>query len=75
MGITITDGDDASGSYNGTITLIEGDLDTDGNGVGGTDTSYPATQSGDFALIAGEDRLVPDSVQVDPAQVADLMAE
>ncbi|WP_170107585.1 hypothetical protein, partial [Photobacterium indicum] len=32
-------------------------------------------QSGDFALIAGEDRLVPDSVQVDPAQVADLMAE
>ncbi|MGF1875210.1 hypothetical protein L4D77_07770 [Photobacterium frigidiphilum] len=75
MDITITDGDDASGSYNGTITLTEGDLDTDGNGVGGIDTSYPATQSGNFALTAGEDRLVPDSVQVDPAQVADLMAE
>ncbi|CAG22458.1 hypothetical protein PBPRB0585 [Photobacterium profundum SS9] len=75
LDITITDGDDASGSYNGTITLTEGDLDTDGNGVGGTDTSYPATQSGNFALTAGEDRLVPDSVQVDPAQVVALMAE
>ncbi|WP_049788995.1 T1SS-143 repeat domain-containing protein [Photobacterium profundum] len=75
LDITITDGDDASGSYNGTITLTEGDLDTDGNGVGGTDTSYPATQSGNFALTAGEDRLVPDSVEVDPAQVNALMAE
>ncbi|MGF1863480.1 beta strand repeat-containing protein, partial [Photobacterium profundum] len=75
MDINITDGDDASGSYNGTITLTEGDLDTDGNGAGGVDTSYPATQSGNFSLIAGEDRLVPDSVQVDPAQVADLMTE
>ncbi|MGF1868460.1 hcalcium-binding protein, partial [Photobacterium indicum] len=75
MDITITDGTNAAGGDQGTITLNEGDLDTDGNGVGGTDTSYPATQSGDFALIAGEDRLVPDSVQVDPAQVADLMAE
>ncbi|WP_245903529.1 DUF5801 repeats-in-toxin domain-containing protein [Photobacterium indicum] len=75
MDITITDGDDAAGGYSGTIELIEGDLDTDGNGVGGTDTSYPATKSGNFELTAGEDRLVPDSVEVDPAQVNALMVE
>ncbi|MBC7006745.1 hcalcium-binding protein, partial [Photobacterium sp. BZF1] len=77
MAITVSDGDDASGSYFGTITLTEGDLDTDGDGVNpaDTDTSYPATQSGSFELAAGEDRLVPTSIAVDPAQVTALITE
>ncbi|MGR5266079.1 hypothetical protein ACPV38_19090, partial [Photobacterium damselae] len=38
-------------------------------------TTYPVSQSGAFVIAAGEDRLVPDSVQVDPAQTQALLQE
>ncbi|MBC7006450.1 retention module-containing protein, partial [Photobacterium sp. BZF1] len=77
LSITIIDGDDAAGSDTGSVALTEGDLDTLGNGTNpaDTDTSYPASQSGSFVIKAGEDKLVPGSVKIDPAQQADLIAE
>ncbi|WP_284205428.1 DUF5801 repeats-in-toxin domain-containing protein [Psychromonas marina] len=77
MNITITDGTNAAGDDQGTVTLTEGDLDTAGDGVniGDTDTSYPAIKSGTFVIAAGEDRLVPDSVKIDPSLQADLITE
>ncbi|WP_157824407.1 retention module-containing protein, partial [Moritella sp. Urea-trap-13] len=62
LAISLTDGSNAAGGDDGVLTLAEGDLDVDGNGVGGTDTTYPASQSGSFVIQAGEDRLVPDSI-------------
>ncbi|WP_168443855.1 hypothetical protein, partial [Photobacterium damselae] len=38
-------------------------------------TTYPVSQSGSFVIAAGEDRLVPSSVQVDPAQTQALLQE
>ncbi|PKH07185.1 hcalcium-binding protein [Moritella sp. Urea-trap-13] len=75
LDITLTDGSNAAGGDEGVLTLAEGDLDVDGNGVGGTDTTYPASQSGSFVIQAGEDRLVPDSIVIDPALQATLIAE
>ncbi|WP_284205535.1 hypothetical protein, partial [Psychromonas marina] len=77
MNITITDGSNAAGDDQGTVVLTEGDLDTAGDGVniGDTDTSYPAIKSGAFVIAAGEDRLVPDSVKIDPDLQADLITE
>ncbi|WP_284205771.1 hypothetical protein, partial [Psychromonas marina] len=77
MNITIIDGTNAAGDDQGTVTLTEGDLDTAGDGVnvGDTDTSYPAIKSGAFVIVAGEDRLVPDSIKIDPDLQADLITE
>ena len=75
LAITLTDGGNATGGDDGVLTLAEGDLDVDGNGVGGIDTTYPASQSGSFVIQAGEDRLVPDSIVIDPALQATLIAE
>ncbi|HIF9355007.1 TPA: retention module-containing protein, partial [Photobacterium damselae] len=72
--ITITDGSDAAGGEDVAITITEGDLDTNGAATGNP-TTYPVNQSGSFMIAAGEDRLVPDSVQVDPAQTAALLQE
>ncbi|ENX3947001.1 retention module-containing protein [Photobacterium damselae] len=72
--ITITDGSDAVGGENVAITITEGDLDTNGAATGDP-TTYPVSQSGSFVIAAGEDRLVPDSVQVDPAQTQALLQE
>ncbi|HIF9359593.1 TPA: hypothetical protein ACX6RW_003765, partial [Photobacterium damselae] len=72
--ITITDGSDAVGGEEIAITITEGDLDTNGAATGNP-SSYPVSQSGSFVIAAGEDRLVPDSVQVDPAQTAALLQE
>ncbi|HIF9351762.1 TPA: retention module-containing protein, partial [Photobacterium damselae] len=72
--ITITDGSDAVGGEEIAITITEGDLDTNGAATGNP-TTYPVSQSGSFVIAAGEDRLVPDSVQVDPAQTAALLQE
>ncbi|HIF9378837.1 TPA: retention module-containing protein [Photobacterium damselae] len=72
--ITITDGSDAAGGEDVAITITEGDLDTNGAATGNP-TTYPVSQSGSFMIAAGEDRLVPDSVQVDPAQTAALLQE
>ncbi|WP_198551571.1 hypothetical protein, partial [Moritella sp. Urea-trap-13] len=75
LDITLTDGSNAAGGDDGVLTLAEGDLDVDGNGVGGADTTYPASQSGSFVIKAGEDSLVPDSVNIDPALQAALIVE
>ncbi|WP_237716190.1 DUF5801 repeats-in-toxin domain-containing protein [Moritella dasanensis] len=75
LDITLTDGSNAEGGDDGALTLAEGDLDVNGNGVGGADTTYPASQSGSFVIKAGEDRLVPDSIVIDPALQAALIAE
>ncbi|HIF9275400.1 TPA: retention module-containing protein [Photobacterium damselae] len=72
--ITITDGSDAAGDENVAITITEGDLDTNGAATGDP-TTYPVSQSGSFVIAAGEDRLVPDSVQVDPVQTQALLQE
>ncbi|HIF9470988.1 TPA: DUF5801 repeats-in-toxin domain-containing protein [Photobacterium damselae] len=72
--ITITDGSDAAGGENVAITITEGDLDTNGAATGNPST-YPVSQSGSFVITAGEDRLVPSSVQVDPAQTQALLQE
>ncbi|HIF9070233.1 TPA: retention module-containing protein [Photobacterium damselae] len=72
--ITITDGSDAAGGEKIAITITEGDLDTNGAATGDPST-YPVSQSGSFVITAGEDRLVPDSVQVDPAQTQALLQE
>ncbi|UKA24041.1 DUF5801 domain-containing protein [Photobacterium damselae subsp. damselae] len=72
--ITITDGSDAAGGEESAITITEGDLDTNGAATGDPST-YPVSQSGSFVITAGEDRLVPDSVQVDPAQTQALLQE
>ncbi len=72
--ITITDGSDAAGGEDVAITITEGDLDTNGAATGNP-TTYPVSQSGSFVITAGEDRLVPSSVQVDPAQTQALLQE
>ncbi|WP_340641909.1 retention module-containing protein [Photobacterium damselae] len=72
--ITITDGSDAAGGEELAITITEGDLDTNGAATGNP-TTYPVSQSGSFVIAAGEDRLVPNSVQVDPAQTQALLQE
>ncbi|SPY30416.1 Poly(beta-D-mannuronate) C5 epimerase 7 [Photobacterium damselae] len=72
--ITITDGSDAAGGEDVAITITEGDLDTNGAAMGNP-TTYPVSQSGSFVIAAGEDRLVPSSVQVDPAQTQALLQE
>ncbi|MGQ5486788.1 hypothetical protein ACIPOR_14885 [Photobacterium damselae subsp. piscicida] len=72
--ITITDGSNAAGGEEIAITITEGDLDTNGAATGNPST-YPVSQSGSFVITAGEDRLVPDSVQVDPAQTQALLQE
>ncbi|HIF9522956.1 TPA: DUF5801 repeats-in-toxin domain-containing protein [Photobacterium damselae] len=72
--ITITDGSDAAGGEEIALTITEGDLDTNG-AEAGNPTTYPVSQSGSFVIAAGEDRLVPDSVQVDPVQTQALLQE
>ncbi|HIF9343363.1 TPA: retention module-containing protein, partial [Photobacterium damselae] len=72
--ISITDGQNATGGEEIAITITEGDLDTNGAATGNP-TTYPVSQSGSFVIAAGEDRLVPDSVQVDPAQTQALLQE
>ncbi|TMX47566.1 hypothetical protein DA099_13355, partial [Photobacterium damselae] len=72
--ISISDGSNATGGEDIALTITEGDLDTNGAATGNP-SSYPVSQSGSFVIAAGEDRLVPDSVQVDPAQTAALLQE
>ncbi|PSV79411.1 T1SS-143 repeat domain-containing protein, partial [Photobacterium iliopiscarium] len=77
LNITINDGTDAVGGENIDITLTEGDRDVDGSGIstGGIDTTYPVEQSGQLTLVAGEDRLDPNTVAIDASQQADLIKE
>ncbi|PST85321.1 hypothetical protein C9I86_19935, partial [Photobacterium sp. NCIMB 13483] len=77
LNITINDGTDAVGGENIDITLTEGDRDVDGSGTstGGIDTTYPVEQSGQLTLVAGEDRLDPNTVAIDASQQAELIKE
>lgn len=75
MQITINDSTEAAGGEQVEIALVEGDLDVNGDGIGGTDTSYPVSASGLLVINAGEDRLLPETIEIDPTQVAALIAE
>ncbi|MBP2698606.1 hypothetical protein GY654_00565, partial [Vibrio parahaemolyticus] len=77
LNINILDGKDAAGGENVHITLTEGDRDVDGSGTstGGDDTTYPVVKTGELTLVAGEDRLDPNSVEIDASKQADLIKE
>ncbi|WP_318450022.1 retention module-containing protein [Photobacterium leiognathi] len=77
LNINILDGKDAAGGENVHITLTEGDRDVDGSGTstGGDDTTYPVVKTGELTLVAGEDRLDPNSVAIDASKQADLIKE
>ncbi len=77
LNINILDGKDAAGGESVHITLTEGDRDVDGSGTstGGDDTTYPVVKTGELTLVAGEDRLDPNSVAIDASKQADLIKE
>ncbi|WP_459782790.1 hypothetical protein, partial [Photobacterium sp. R1] len=58
--VNITDGGDAAGGESVAVAITEPDSDP---------TLYPASNSQDVVIAAGADRLVPESVQIDPADV------
>ncbi|UIP30295.1 retention module-containing protein [Photobacterium sp. TLY01] len=64
--LTIQDGDDAAGGEAGSITFTEPDSDPD---------NYPQTGTDDIVILAGADRLVPDSLALDPAQLSAILAD
>ncbi|QUJ69398.1 retention module-containing protein (plasmid) [Photobacterium sp. GJ3] len=66
IAVTIQDGDDAAGGETAAITLTEPDSDPD---------NYPESGTASFVLAAGSDRLVPDSLAIDPDQLADVLAD
>ncbi|MGF1793507.1 type I secretion C-terminal target domain-containing protein [Photobacterium profundum] len=70
INIEVADGSDATGGESHTMTAVEGDLETSTGG-----TTYPKTTSESFMVTAGEDRLDPTTVNVDPVQVAALITE
>ncbi|HIF9181107.1 TPA: DUF5801 repeats-in-toxin domain-containing protein [Photobacterium damselae] len=68
--IKVTDGSNASGGESISIEVVEGDLEPNGAGTG-----YPVQQTGNLVIIAGEDRLLPESVKIDHTQVDALLNE
>ncbi|MBD8513689.1 retention module-containing protein [Photobacterium sp. CAU 1568] len=64
--VTVTDGDDPAGGGTITLALTEPDLSPSG---------YPATNSTTADVIAGEDRLDPSTIEIDPAQLQGLIDE
>ncbi|MGF1735098.1 retention module-containing protein [Photobacterium satsumensis] len=66
ISITITDGVDPDGGDEIAVAIIEPDLDPN---------NYPETQQQSVTIAAGSDRLVPGSVQIDPSQLAAILAE
>ncbi|EAS66397.1 hypothetical protein VAS14_13809 [Photobacterium angustum S14] len=77
LNITINDGTDAAGGERVSITLTEGDIDVDGSGTstGGNDSTYPVIQTGKLTLVAGDDRLNPETVEIDASQKSALLSE
>ncbi|PSU45288.1 hcalcium-binding protein [Photobacterium frigidiphilum] len=70
INIEVADGSDATGGESLAMTAVEGDLETSTGG-----TTYPKTTSDSFMVTAGEDRLDPTTVNVDPVKVAALITE
>lgn len=68
--VTVTDGDDPAGGNTVAVALVEPDLV---NEAGNSD--YPATATQSDVLTAGSDRLLPESVQITPTEVAAILAE
>ncbi|NAW63727.1 retention module-containing protein [Photobacterium halotolerans] len=62
--LTIQDGDDAAGAEAGSIAFTEPDFDPD---------NYPQSGTDDIVISAGADRLVPDSLTLDPAQLQAIL--
>jgi large repetitive protein len=70
VNITIIDGDDPDGNNTGKVTITEGDLDSQQ-----TSEQYPVTGSTTFQIIAGVDRLVPESLVIDPLFSSQLLSQ
>ncbi|MCM0148668.1 retention module-containing protein [Photobacterium galatheae] len=66
IAVTILDGADAAGGETASLSFTEPDSDPN---------FYPATGTADFTITAGADRLVPDSLTLDPAQLANVLAD
>ncbi|KLV05526.1 hypothetical protein ABT56_11190 [Photobacterium aquae] len=64
--VTVTDGDDPPGGNTVEVTVVEPDLEPSG---------YPISATQTELLQAGADRLVPESVQIDPADVTAILTE
>ncbi|CAH0535813.1 hypothetical protein VST7929_03287 [Vibrio stylophorae] len=72
LSLQVIDGDDAAGQVAPIVGLsfTEGDLqDSGGN------STYPVADSDTFTIVAGEDRLTPDSVMIDPSFITALTSE
>ncbi|MGR5063757.1 retention module-containing protein [Photobacterium sp. DNB22_13_2] len=71
VAITITDGDDPAGGGTIAVDFTEPDLAPPDQAPSG----YPLTEQQLEVIVAGADRLVPESVQIDPDQLAAILAE
>lgn len=71
IAITITDGDSPAGGGTIEVGFIEPDLAPPNQAP----SEYPITEQQLEVISAGSDRLVPESVQIDPDQLAAIIAE
>ncbi|MBC7001274.1 retention module-containing protein [Photobacterium sp. BZF1] len=71
IAITITDGDSPAGGGTIGVGFIEPDLAPPNQAP----SEYPITEQQLEVISAGSDRLVPESVQIDPDQLAAIIAE
>ncbi|MCQ1058698.1 retention module-containing protein [Photobacterium sp. ZSDE20] len=72
--ITIEDGTDPVGGNTTQLAFTEGDLTPD-QGEPGIEQGYPVSDEAAITIAAGVDRLDPDTVALDPVQLATLLAE
>ncbi|MEZ8741525.1 retention module-containing protein [Photobacterium swingsii] len=70
VNIKILDGADPDGGNKGRIQVVEGDLDSTV-----TVEQYPVSNSDSFVIKAGVDRMVPESLILDPAFEQTLIQE
>jgi large repetitive protein len=70
--ISIKDGVDAAGGFSTGFVAIEGDLNIPG---GVPQTTYPVTTLHDFTIPAGVDRLIPQSLIIEPATLTAVANE
>ncbi|PSU35614.1 retention module-containing protein [Photobacterium lutimaris] len=64
--LTLIDGSDPAGGESAVAAMVEPDLEP---------SNYPETVEATLDIVAGADRLVPDSVSIDPAQLAGVIAD
>ncbi|KHT62651.1 hypothetical protein RJ45_16225 [Photobacterium gaetbulicola] len=72
--VTIEDGTDPVGGNTAQIAFTEGDLTPDDSDPG-SEQGYPVSGDAAITIAAGVDRLDPDALDIDPAQLATLLAE